>query len=67
MIRIVPNKKDGPDEIEAVINDSWSNLLELIAKYQNPDEAFKARVVRKGDYIHFARQDEWEGRSVGND
>ena len=67
VIRIVPNKKDGPDEIEAVINDSWSNLLELIAKYQNPDEAFKARVVRKGDYIHLARQDEWEGRSVGND
>ena len=50
----MPNKKDGPDKIEAVINDELVNLLELIAKYQNPDEAFMARVVRKGDYIHLA-------------
>ena len=66
-IKAVPRKTSSAEEIKTVIEESWAMLVGLVAKYQNPDEAFKARVVRQGDYIHLARQDEWEGRSVGSD
>lgn len=44
-----------------LINTTWDDLRTLIATYQNEDRAFIARVVRKGDFIDLARQDEWEG------
>ena len=66
-IKAVSRKTSSAEEIKTVIEESWAMLVGLVAKYQNPDEAFKARVVRQGDYIHLARQDEWEGRSVGSD
>ena len=44
-----------------LIDTTWDDLRALIATYQNEDRAFIARVVRKGDFIDLARQDEWEG------
>ena len=44
-----------------MIESTWNDLRTLIAAYQDEEKAFTARVIRKGDYIDLARQDEWEG------
>ena len=48
-------------ETSELIDTTWNDLRTLIAAYQDQKKAFTARVIRKGDYIDLARQDEWEG------
>ena len=48
-------------ETAELIDATWNDLRTLIAAYQDQKQAFTARVIRKGDYIDLARQDEWEG------
>ena len=58
---IRPGSKTTPEEVAALVDGSWDKLRELLEEYQDPQRSFLARVVRKGDYIHLSRQDEWEG------
>lgn len=61
-VEIRPSKT-GKYKAEAaeLIESTWNDLRTLIAAYQDEEKAFTARVIRKGDYIDLARQDEWEG------
>ena len=60
-IELRPGKKDGPDVVKTLVDKSWDDLRELLETYEDEKRSFIARVVRNGDYIQLARQDEWEG------
>ena len=60
-IEFRPGKGASAADISALVDRTWDDLRALIAAYQDEQRPFMARVVRKGDYIELARQDEWEG------
>ncbi len=62
-----PDRDPALDVVTALIDDTWDTLRTLIASYQDERRGFMARVIRKGDYIELARQDEWEGSDHDSD